>query len=225
MEKAYGYLRVSGQGQVEGDGLVRQEKAIKDYAKSNGFTIQKMFKDEGVSGTLEDRPALARLLLNLEENGHGIKTVIIERVDRLARDLMVQENIIADFQKQGFDLISATEGDDLLSADPTRKLVRQVLGAIAEYDKSMLVLKLRAARERKRTKQGKCEGRKSYAEAMPEVLKEIRRLRRARKGQPRRTYVKVAAELNAGGYKTMTGKAFSGQTVQSILHREKGKKR
>jgi DNA invertase Pin-like site-specific DNA recombinase len=225
MKKAYGYLRVSGQGQVEGDGLVRQEKAIREYATANGYTIHKIFRDEGVSGTLEDRPALARLLLNLEENGHGIKTVIIERVDRLARDLMVQENIIADFQKQGFDLISATEGADLLSADPTRKLVRQVLGAIAEYDKSMLVLKLRASRERKRAKVGKCEGRKSYSEAMPEVLKEIRRLRRARKGQPRRTYVKVAAELNAGGYKTMTGKAFSGQTVQSILHREKNKKR
>ena len=225
MKKAYGYLRVSGQGQIQGDGLVRQEKSIKDYAAANGFTIQKVFKDEGISGTLEDRPALARLLLNLEENGHGITTVIIERVDRLARDLMVQENIIADFQKQGFNLISAAEGNDLLSSDPTRKLVRQVLGAIAEYDKTMTVLKLRAARERKRTKHGKCEGRKSYAEAMPEVLKEIRRLRRARKGMPRRTYVKVAAELNASGFKTMTGKEFTGQTVQSILHREKTKKR
>ena len=223
MEKAFGYLRVSGQGQVKGDGLVRQEKAIKDYAKSNGFTIEQVFKDEGVSGTLENRPALARLLLNLEENGHGIKTVIIERVDRLARDLMIQENIIADFQKQGFDLISATEGADLLSEDPTRKLVRQVLGAIAEYDKSMLVLKLRAARDRKKAKTGKCEGRKSYAEAMPEVLKEIRRLRRARKGMPRRTYVKVAEELNANGLKSMTGKPFTGPSVQLILQREKRK--
>jgi DNA invertase Pin-like site-specific DNA recombinase len=225
MKKAYGYLRVSGQGQVDGDGFVRQEKCIMDYAKANGFTVQKMFKDEGVSGTLVDRPALARLLLNLEENGHGIKTVIIERVDRLARDLMVQENIIADFQKQGFDLISATEGDDLLSADPTRKLVRQVLGAIAEYDKSMLVLKLRASRERKRAKVGKCEGRKSYSEAMPEVLKEIKRLRRARKGMPRRTYEKVAEELNAAGFKSMMGKPFTGSSIQLILRREKARKR
>jgi DNA invertase Pin-like site-specific DNA recombinase len=225
MKKAYAYLRVSGQGQVDGDGFVRQEKCIMDYAKANGMTIERFFKDEGVSGTLVDRPALARLLINLEENGHGITTVIIERVDRLARDLMVQENIIADFQKQGFDLISATEGTDLLSADPTRKLVRQVLGAIAEYDKSMLVLKLRASRERKRAKVGKCEGRKSYSEAMPEVLKEIRRLRRARKGQPRRTYNKVAEELNAAGYKSMMGKPFTGSSIQLILRREKSKKR
>lgn len=221
MDKAYGYIRVSGQGQVEGDGMIRQEKAIMDYAKANGITIEKIFKDEGVSGTLEDRPALAKLLVDLEENGHGIKTVIIERVDRLARDLMIQENIIADLQKNGFNLISATEGADLLSEDPTRKLVRQVLGAIAEYDKSMVVLKLRAARERKRAKNGKCEGRKSYGEAMPEVITEIRRLRRKRKGMPRRTFEKVAQELNEMGFQTMTGRPFTKQVVQNILQRNK----
>ena len=48
MKKAYGYLRVSGQGQVEGDGLVRQEKAIREYATANGYTIHKIFRDEGV---------------------------------------------------------------------------------------------------------------------------------------------------------------------------------
>ena len=215
--KAYGYIRVSGQGQVDGDGFVRQEKAIRDYAQANGITMHHIFREEGVSGTLEQRPALARLLIDLEENGHDIKTVLIERIDRLARDLMVQEAIIGDLQKKGFDLISATEGDDLLSEDPTRKLVRQVLGAIAEYDKTMTVLKLRAARERKRAKVGKCEGRKSYSEAMPGVIKEIRRLRRKRKGMPRRTFIKVADELNRSGFKTMTGKPFTGQIVQNIL--------
>ena len=216
-KKAYGYIRVSGQGQVDGDGLVRQEKAITDYARANGITIQHIFREEGVSGTLEQRPALARLLIDLEENGRDIKTILIERMDRLARDLMVQEAIISDLQHKGFDLISVTEGEDLLSEDPTRKLVRQVLGAIAEYDKTMTVLKLRAARERKRAKVGKCEGRKSYSEAMPEVIKEIRRLRRKRKGMPRRTFIKVADELNGNGFKTMTGKPFTGQVVQNIL--------
>jgi hypothetical protein len=60
---------------------------------------------------------------------------------------------------------------------------------------------------------------------MPEVLKEIRRLRRARKGMPRRTYVQVAYELNSNGYTNMTGNPFTGPAVQSILHREKAKRR
>ena len=217
MKKAYGYLRVSGQGQVDGDGPIRQEKAILDYAAANDIAIEYIFREEGVSGTLEQRPALARLLVDLEENGHGIQTVIIERMDRLARDLMVQEAIIADLQKKGFDLISVTEGADLLSEDPTRKLVRQVLGAISEYDKTMVVLKLRAARERKRIKTGKCEGRKSYTEVMPEVIREIRRLRRKGKGKKQRTYQMVAEELNSQGCKTMTGKAFNAQVVVNIL--------
>lgn len=218
MEKrAYGYIRVSGRAQVDGDGLTRQKKAIMDYAKANGITIENIFREEGVSGTLEHRPVLAELLINLEENGHGVKTIIIEKVDRLARDLMVQEAIIADLQKKGFDLISVMEGDDLLSNDPTRKLVRQVLGAIAEYDKTMTVLKLRAARDRKRAKQGKCEGRKSYRDAKPEVVREIKRLRRKRKGMPRRTFKKVADELNKQGYKTMSGELFNGQIVQNVL--------
>ena len=147
--KAYAYLRVSGKGQLKGDGFPRQEKAIKKYAKANKIEIIKVFKD-GISGTKEDRPALADLFVDLEENGHGVKTVIIERVDRLARDLMVQEIIIKDFQKHGFNLISAVEGNDLLDGDPTRDLMRQMLGAISEYEKRMLVLKLKCARERKK---------------------------------------------------------------------------
>ena len=216
---AYGYIRVSGKGQVEGDGPVRQKQAIREYAKANGITIKKIFLEEGVSGTLADRPALADMLLELERNGTGVKTIIVERVDRLARDLMVQENIIHDLQKSGFDLISVMEGDDLLSGDPTRKLIRQVLGAVAEYDKTMTVLKLRAARDRKRKAQGKCEGRKSYTEEAPQVIQEIRRLRRKRKGERRSTYKEVAAELNRQGLTTISGKPFTASNVQRLMLR------
>ena len=60
--------------------------------------------------------------------------------------------------KNDVSIISVTDGD-LLENDPTRKLVRQGLGAIAEYDKEMTVQKLRAARNRKKILSGKCEGR------------------------------------------------------------------
>ena len=145
MEKVFGYLRVSAVSQVNGDGFPRQEKAIKDYAKVHNLQIEGLFKEEGVSGTKENRPALARLMVSLEHNGHGINTVIIEKLDRLARDLMVQEAILRDFQKQNFNLISTMEGPDLCGDDPTRKLVRQVMGAVSEYDKTMLVAKVIAS--------------------------------------------------------------------------------
>ena len=91
----------------------------------------------------------------------GVLTVIIEKLDRLARDLIVQETILGDMRKRGFELISVAE-PDLCSDDPSRKLMRQIMGAIAEYDRDMIVLKLHAARQRVRAKGERCEGGKPF---------------------------------------------------------------
>lgn len=217
MQKSYGYIRVSGKGQIKGDGLIRQEKAINKFAESKGIELIKIYKEEGVSGTLENRPALAEMIVDLEENGHGIKTVIVEKLDRIARDLMIQESIIADFRESGVNLISALEGDDLLDNDPTRKLVRQVLGAISEYEKSMLVQKLKVARKRKKAKYGKCEGRKSYQEIAPGTVRYIKSLRRKPKGKKRKSYSKIAEILNTEGVPTLNGQPWSLQTVRHAI--------
>lgn len=219
MKKAYAYLRVSGLGQVAGDGFKRQEKAIRDYAALHGLEVVKVFKEEGVSGSLQDRPTLARLLVDLEENHHGIKTLIVEKLDRLARDLMVQEAIINDLKKKGFRLISALEGSDLISGDPTRKLVRQMLGAIAEYDKTMIVLKLRASRDRLRAKGMKVEGQKSLKETQPELLNRIKLLRRPHKDHKRLTLREIADRLNKEDFKTKQGKAWTADNVANIMKR------
>lgn len=219
MEKAFAYLRVSAASQITGDGFPRQEKAIRDYAKTHNLQIEDIFKEQGVSGSKEDRPALARLMVSLEHNGHGIKTVIVEKLDRLARNLMVQEAIVADFKKHGFNLISAMEGPDLCGDDPTRRLIRQVMGAVAEYDKTMLVAKLRASRERERIKHGKCEGRKGYRESEEgrALIRRIGALRRKPKnGGRRRPWRQIADMLNAEDVLTMDGNPWTLYRVQQI---------
>jgi DNA invertase Pin-like site-specific DNA recombinase len=62
-------------------------------------TLLEDFSDMGVSGTTElaDRPGRAALLDRLESN--GVPTVFVERADRLARQLMVQEVIVGQFQE------------------------------------------------------------------------------------------------------------------------------
>ena len=109
---------------------------------------------------------------------NGTKLVLIDQLNRLARDLMVQETIIGDLRKRGFDLISVTE-PDLLQDDPTRILMRQIFGAIAQYEKAMIVAKLRAARQRMKAKVGRCEGRKPYGETDAEraVIARMRQMR------------------------------------------------
>lgn len=213
MKKAFAYLRVSGKGQVDGDGFTRQQEAIRNYAATHELKIVRTFREEGVSGTkdLENRPALHDLLLALYSN--GVRTVVIERLDRLARDLMIQETIIGDLRKKGFELVSATE-PDLCSDDPSRKLVRQIFGAIAEYDKAVTVLKLRGARQRMRAKTGRCEGRKPYG-ARPgeeEVLERMRSLR-----QQGMAVDTIADSLNTEGIKSRSGGLWYGATVNRIL--------
>jgi DNA invertase Pin-like site-specific DNA recombinase len=215
MNRAFAYLRVSGRGQIEGDGFKRQELAIRAFAEARGFKVSKVFREEGISGAseLHGRRALLELLA---QQANGAPIVLIEKLDRLARDLMVQENLIADIQKRGFRLISVAE-PDLLENDPTRKLMRQIIGAISEYEKQMIVLKLRGSRERAKAQHGKCEGRKLYGTRIGEtdVIKRMMELRKTGA-----SFRRIAAALNAEGVKTRTtGKRWHGSAVSQILKR------
>jgi DNA invertase Pin-like site-specific DNA recombinase len=143
----------------------------------------------------------------------SVRTVLIERLDRLARNLMVQEAAIADLRKNGFELLSAVE-PDLMANDPTRVLMRQLLGAVAQYDKSQIVAKLRGARMRKRARDGRCEGRKPFGfyEGEPAVLERLRTLRAAGLG-----FDRIAVQMNAESLPTRTGRPWHGVVINRIL--------
>ena len=213
MNTAYAYLRVSGKGQLEGDGFIRQRQAIEQHAQANGIAIVETFEEQGVSGTkeLDDRPALQELLAALKEG--EVRLVIIEKLDRLARDLMIQETILSDLMKQGFEVVSVCE-PDLCSADPSRVLVRQIFGAIAQYDRAMTVLKLRGARQRMKAKEGRCEGRKAFG-SRPREDMAVLRMRELRGAGM--AVDKIAAQLNAEGVPSCMGKGWHGMSVSRIL--------
>jgi DNA invertase Pin-like site-specific DNA recombinase len=218
-EKAVSYIRVSGKGQADGDGPERQRQAIARYAKSGGLQVLEEFSDLGVSGTRElaDRPGLAALLDRLESN--GVRTVIVERADRLARDLMVQEVIVAQFVKIGTRILTADGVDLTNSDDPTRRLIRQVLGAVAEFEKNVVVLKLRAARERKRARGERVEGVKPYGYFPTEqaVLDRMRQLRRKPAKAKRLSIAAIAERLNSEGHRNRAGREWSPQMVHHVL--------
>src|SRR5258708_4853471 len=98
-KQAFGYLRVSGDSQIDGDGFPRQREAIERYAAANNIIVVKYFQEEGVSGTVEsiDRPAFQDMLTALLAN--GTKIVLIERLDRIARDVMVQEGTLKELNR------------------------------------------------------------------------------------------------------------------------------
>jgi DNA invertase Pin-like site-specific DNA recombinase len=221
--KAVSYLRCSGLGQADGDTWDRQSAAIDKYAKSHGMEVVDEFRDAGVSGTkdLDNRPGLAALLDRVESN--GVKIVLVENATRLARDLMVSEVILQQLTNAGCKVIAADSGTDLSadSDDPTRRLIRQVLGAVAEFDRRVTVMKLRAARERKRSRGERCEGRKPFG-SMPgetETMTRIQELRRRPPKGKRRSLQQVCDSLNAEGRPTRSGKPWTKQAVSRILER------
>jgi len=213
--KGFLYLRVSGKSQIEGDGFARQESAIRSYAKAHDIKLVKVFREEGVSGTkqIADRPAFVAMMEALHSN--GVKLVLVESLSRLARDLMVQESIIHDLKRHGFELVSVAE-PDLCSDDPSRKLMRQIMGAFHEYEKQMIVVKLRGARQRSKTNNGRCEGRKPYGfyPGEAETLKRIRELRDS--GE---TPTTIALKLRGEGRKTRSGGEWLQPTVSKIIIR------
>jgi hypothetical protein len=89
--------------------------------------------------------------------------------------------------------------------------------AASQFEKAMLVSKLRGARERKRLAIGKCEGRKSWAEINPELVQQAKRLRRRSPKGHQRSLRDVAAELAKLGFVNERGVEFSAASVASML--------
>lgn len=166
LREAFEYIRVSGRGQVDGDGPERQDDKCGRYGAREGYAIVGATFDLGVSGAkaFEDRPGLFELLTYLT-NHPTCRTIFVETASRLARDLIVQELTIRECQKLGITVIEVEGGNVLTDggvADPTRKLIRQILGAVSEWDKDNTVQKLRCARQRIKQRAGKCEGQKEF---------------------------------------------------------------
>jgi DNA invertase Pin-like site-specific DNA recombinase len=213
---AVGYVRTSSAANVGGDkdSEPRQQRAIERFAKSAGFQIVDWFRDPAVSGAdpIETRPGFAALLNRIESN--GVRVVLVEDASRFARDLMAQELGIAVLIKLGVRVLTAN-GDDLTNSDdPMKVAYRQMAGMFAQLEKSRLVAKLRAARDRKREATGRCEGRKSYADAMPTTVALAKQLHAGGL-----SYRKISAELAVQGHVTGSGKHHVASAVQKMLGR------
>jgi len=160
-ERAIAYLRVSTQEQTEGFGLTVQREAIEAYCAGHALELADVLADEGISGAkgLEDRPGLTTALALMEEGDAAV--LVVYRLDRLARDLLLQETLLARVQQFGGVILSVTE-PDVDSTDPTRVLVRHVLGAIGQYERGLIRARTAAGRAAKRARGGYAGGRPRF---------------------------------------------------------------
>jgi site-specific DNA recombinase len=156
-KRLIGYCRVSTDNQKEEGTIEIQREALKEYAKKHGIDLVAVFCDEGISGGLEDRPGLSEVFDFLEV-GSDIDGVLIFKLDRLARDLYIQEHLIKKLDGLGKTLYSIKE-PDLDSKDPLRKAFRQFMGIVAELEKAFITMRLSGGRIHKARKGGYAGGR------------------------------------------------------------------
>ena len=116
----------------------------------------------------------------------------------------------------GISIIPTSAPDFFTEDTPTAVLVRQVLGAIAQFEKASSVAKLAAARKRKRDLEGRCEGRKPVGETRPEVVALARKLRRRRPKGGQLLLRGVLKELAARGFLNELGKPYAAKSVANV---------
>jgi len=222
-KKLVGYCRVSTDNQKEEGTIEIQERALQEYAKANGYDLVTIFRDNGVSGGLEDRPGLAELFSYLETDNQ-IAGVLIYKLDRLARDLYIQEHLIKKLEMLRRSILSVKE-PNLDSNDPMRKAFRQFMGIVAELEKAFITMRLSGGRINKARKGGYAGGRVPLGYTAENndlkingtailLVKEIFYLRRYKK----LGYRRIARFMNNKNAPTVRGGKWHPATVKYILN-------
>jgi site-specific DNA recombinase len=222
--KVIAYCRVSTDNQKEEGTINLQTDAITDFAKSKGFELVATFKDEGVSGGLEDRPGLNEMFSYLEsEEGKTIDSVLIWKLDRLAQDLYIQEHLIKKFEALKVKLISTKEAD-LDSGDPMRKAFRQFMGVVSELEKAFITMRLQGGWMQKAKSGGFAGGSTALGyisedKELKQQATDVETVRTIFKLKKNNHYSinEIARHLNEQGYKTKRGGRWYASTVAYIL--------
>jgi len=134
MPPAVIYCRVSSVRQLkEGDGLASQETRCREYARHKGYDIVQVFRDEGVSGGMIDRPGMQAMLafLRQHKNAGGL-TVIIDDISRLARGLQAHIELRSAIGQAGGRLESPSIE---FGEDSDSVLVENLLASVSQHQR------------------------------------------------------------------------------------------
>jgi DNA invertase Pin-like site-specific DNA recombinase len=139
------YVRVS---RADIQKVDAQEHELREFAERRGWSVYKVYSDEGISGAKESRPALNQLMSDCRRR--LIDVVAVWKFDRFARSVKQLVTSLDEFHSLGIDFCSLTEQVD--TTTPMGMLVFQILGAVAELERSLIrertVAGLREARRK-----------------------------------------------------------------------------
>jgi len=152
MKRAALYMRVSTKG--HGQTTETQALALCEYAGHRGFEIIGEYRDEGISGSKDSRPALDRLMKDARARKFDV--VVVARFDRFARSVSHLLRALEELNHVGVDFVSLSESVD--TSTPMGKMIFTVLGAVAELERNLIRERVQMGISRAR-KEGKQLGR------------------------------------------------------------------
>jgi DNA invertase Pin-like site-specific DNA recombinase len=208
---AVAYYRTSSATNVgdDKDSRKRQSDAVTAYAALHGLEIVGEYYDAAVSGSdpVMSRNGFAAMLAHML--GNCSRIVLVENASRFARDLAVQIAGHDLLKSKGIQLVPVDSPDYFTDETPTATMVRSILGAVSQFEKEALVLKLRKARDRVRSERGRCEGNPAWRPADAAVVQSAKDMRAT--GLSLRVIAKQLAPNAA------TGKPYTAQGVKHII--------
>jgi len=152
METAIAYIRVSDSRQViDGNSLATQERQVREYAQSRGYLLDRVFVEPGESAKTENRPVLQELLQFCVEQRGQVQTLIVPKIDRLARNAYDYTGLKLRLAKSDVRLESVGER---LENNPVGRFTESILASVAQFDNE-----IRAERCRGGMVQAVMEGR------------------------------------------------------------------
>ncbi len=189
------YARVSTKDQST-EGQVAQLTA---YCQARGWTDVAVFRDDGISGVRDNRPELDKLR---ERMLHGeFSAVVVSKMDRLGRSLGMILRFWDEADSAGVRVIIVDQGID--TSTPAGRLQRNMLAALAEFERELILERTRAGIARARALGKKFGAPRKIPES---VAREVRA--RRERGESLRM-ISQRMNLKLGG-------------VRSVLKRDRG---
>src|SRR5664280_2952828 len=145
------YARVST---LNGQDPEMQLRELREYAVRRGWTVTGEYVDQGVSGSKESRPELNQLVTDAHRR--QFDAVLVWKIDRFGRSLKHLVNALEDLAAYGVAFVSLRDNLDL--STPSGRLMFQIIGAMAEFERSLIQERVRAGLRNARAK-GKRLGR------------------------------------------------------------------
>jgi DNA invertase Pin-like site-specific DNA recombinase len=143
-----------------------QLSELREYAVRRGLTVYNEYIDQGVSGSKESRPALNQLMSDARRC--RFDAVLVWKIDRFGRSLKHLVNSLADLSAYGIAFISLRDNLDL--STPSGRLMFQIIGAMAEFERALIQERVKACLRNAKAK-GRRIGRPKIKLDSAEVLK------------------------------------------------------